>query len=185
MSHLVVIGFKNDKFKAGGFLNELQRLDAQPTVQLNDAVAVYRDDGGKLNVDRSYVSAKDDNPARGLLWGSIVGALLAIPFTAVTGGAVAATIVGMATVGGGATGAMLSTIDSDWWKEGFGISEDFISEVGALLEPGDSAVFAVLYAEHPDDVMKRFEGSGGKVLMTDLSDDQRAMIDKVLGGSLN
>ncbi len=54
MADLIVVGFKNNKFKAADVLNQLRRMDEDWTVNLYDAVAVHRDDHGKLRIDQSY-----------------------------------------------------------------------------------------------------------------------------------
>lgn len=182
MSKLIVIGFKGERFKASEVLNKLLQMDREWTVQLNDAAAVYRDPNGVLRFDQKYEVTPDDGAARGLLWGSIIGALLAIPVAAVAGGVIAAAALTVGTAGGASAGAVAGALDVDWRKEGFGISEEFIKGVGIMIEPGDSAIFAALNVDDPDEVIKQFEGTGGRVLTTSLSDEQGALIEKVLNG---
>jgi uncharacterized membrane protein len=180
MSKLIVIGFKDDKFKASEVLSKLIKMDREWAVQLNDAAAVYRDPSGVLRVEQKYELTPDDGAAPGLLWGSIIGGLLAIPVAAVSGGLVAAFALTVGTAGGAAAGALAGALDVDRRKQGFGISDEFIRDVGSMIQPGDSAIFAVLNVDEPDEVIKQFEGTGGKVLMTNLSDEQKAMIEKAL-----
>lgn len=52
-------------------------------------------------------------------------------------------------------------------------------EVGESIQPGDSAIFALITA-NPKEAVKRFSGYGGKLLSTTLSDKQKAKIEKVL-----
>ena len=76
------------------------------------------------------------------MWGSLIGmtlGALAIPFTGGTSAAVAGALAA-GTLGGGAIGAAGGAIDADWWKNEFGISEDFVRDIGALVQPGDSAI---------------------------------------------
>ena len=40
-------------------------------------------------------------------------------------------------VGGGAIGAVGGGLDAKWWKEDFGIPDDFVSDVGTMVQPGD------------------------------------------------
>lgn len=182
MSKLIVIGFKDDGFKASEVLDRLLEMDRDRTVQLDHAAAVYRDPNGELRIDQKYELTPDDGARPGLLWGSIVGALLAIPVAAVSGGLAAAAALTVGTAGGGAAGAVAGALDIARRKEAFGISEEFINDVGSMMQPGDSAIFAVLTADDPDEVIHSFEGTGGKVLMTSLSDEQKAAIEKVLRG---
>src|SRR5258705_7852399 len=87
MSELIVVGFKKDMYRAAEVLNTLQDLNDSWVVDLNDAVAVYRDYNGKLRVDQSYQMTSGQGAGFGGLLGGLIGAALAIPFT---GGASAA-----------------------------------------------------------------------------------------------
>src|SRR4030095_9748026 len=179
MSNLVVVGFKNNRFKANDVLNKLRQMDDSYSVYLDDAVAVYRGYDGELRVDQSYELTTGEGAAWGGLWGSLLGAVIAIPFTGGASAAAAAGTIAAGLAGGAAVGATTGAINADWWKEDFGISDDFVRSVGAMVQPGDSAIFALLLAD-PDEVVKRFEGYGGKVLMTTLSDAQKTKIEKAL-----
>ena len=79
---LIVVGFKKDMYRASEVLNELSRLNYDWVVDLHDAVAVYRDYGGKLRVDQSYQMTTGEGAGWGALWGLMIGSILAIPFTA-------------------------------------------------------------------------------------------------------
>jgi uncharacterized membrane protein len=78
MSELVVVGFKKDKYRASDVLDQLRRMDFDWVIDLNDAVAVYRDYDGKLRVQQSYELTTGEGAAWGGLWGSLLGAVLAI-----------------------------------------------------------------------------------------------------------
>ena len=183
MSDLIVVGFKNDMFKANEVLNQLRQMDEDWTVNLYDAVAVHRNHNGKLRVDQSYDPTTAEGPAWGALWGSLLGAILAIPF-AVVGAAAAGAAVAAGLIGGGAIGATAGAIDGKWWKEEVGISDDFVRDVGETIQPGDSAIFALISA-NPKQAIKQFSGYGGKVLNTTLSDKQAEKIEKVLNRGRN
>lgn len=183
MAKLIVIGFKDDKFKASEVLSKLREMDREWTVQLNDAAAVYRDANGELRVDQKHELTPDEGVSRGLMWGIVVGGLLAIPIAVVSGGVAAAAALTVGTAGGAGAGAVVGALTYDWRKEGFGLSEEFIGDVGSMIQPGDSAIFAVLDVDEPDEVINRFNGTGGKVLMTSLSDEQKAKIEEALNGA--
>jgi len=179
MSDLIVVGFKNNRYRASDVLNQLRRMDEDWTVDLDDAIAVYRDLDGKLRVDQSYSLGTGEGAAWGGLWGSLIGATIAIPFTGGASAAAAAAALAAGALGGGALGAATGALDAKWWKEDFGISEEFVRDVGQTIQPGDSAVFALITA-NPDEAAKQFSGYGGKVLRTTLSNEQAAKIEKVL-----
>src|SRR5271165_622300 len=106
MSQLIVVGFKQDMYRASEVLNKLSAMDADWAVDLHDAVAVYRDYRGKLRVDQSYQMTTGEGAAWGGLWGALIGAVLAIPFTggasAAVAGALAAGVIGGGAIGAGA-----------------------------------------------------------------------------------
>jgi uncharacterized membrane protein len=183
MAELIVVGFKKDMYRASEALNMLQDMNASWMVDLNDAVAVYRDYKGKLRVDQSYQMTTNEGAAWGGLFGGLMGALLAAPFTAGVSAAVAAGAVAAGSLSGVALGASVGAIDADSWKEDFGITDDFVERVGALIQPGDSAVFVLARTLNPQLVADAFRGYGGTILRTTLTDSQRARVEATLHGS--
>ncbi|HEY6147959.1 MAG TPA: DUF1269 domain-containing protein [Thermoanaerobaculia bacterium] len=182
MSELIVIGFKKDMYRASEALNQIKDLNKTWDLDLNDAVAVYRDYDGKLRVDQSYQMTTGEGAAWGGLFGGLLGALVAAPFTggASLAGATAAAVIGAGSLGGVALGASLGAIDAGTWKEDFGVSEDFVQRMGAMLQPRDSAVFVLARTVNPDRVAEAFRGYGGTVLRTSLSAKQRARVEETL-----
>jgi len=182
MSQLIVVGFKQDMYRASAVLNKLLAMNDDWVVDLHDAVAVYRDYNGKLRVDQSYQMTTGQGAGWGALWGSLIGATLAIPFTAGASAAVVAGTLAAGALGGGALGAAGGALDAEWWKEEFGIPEQFISGVSGMVKPGDSAVFALLRSADPAFVAEQFRGYGGTVLQTTLTKDQSSKVESVLNG---
>jgi uncharacterized membrane protein len=180
MAQLVVVGFKKDMYRASAVLNDLQSLNDDWVVDLQDAVAAYRDYNGKLHVDQSYQMTTGEGAAWGGLMGSLIGlTIAAIPFT---GGAsaVAAGTLAAGAAGGAALGAGAGAVDASWWKEDFGIPDDFVKEVGAMIQPGDSAIYALLRTANPDLLIAQFRGYGGTILSTTLTRDQQAKVEQAL-----
>src|SRR5262249_40672369 len=157
------VGFKKDMYRASEVLNTLQEMNDSWVVDLNDAVAVYRDYNGKLRVDQSYQPTTGEGAAWGGLFGGLIGGLIAAPFT---GGASAAAVLTAGALSGVTLGATAGAIDAGTWKEDFGISDDFVQRVGAMVQPGDSAIFALLRTIAPDIVAAQFQGYGGTILRT-------------------
>jgi len=180
MSELIVVGFKKDMYRASEVLNTLQEMNQSWVVDLNDAVAVYRDYNGKLRVDQSFQATTGEGAAWGGLLGGLIGAMLAAPFT---GGASVAAVLVAGSVSGAALGATAGAIDAETWKEDYGISEDFVQRTGAMVQPGDSAIFALLRTLDPDLVATQFKGYGGTILRTTLNDDQRKKVEATLQGT--
>jgi uncharacterized membrane protein len=180
VAKLIVVGFKKDMYRASEVLNELQVMNDDWVVDLHDAVAVYRDPKGKLRVDQSYQMTTGEGAALGGFMGSLIGlTLTAIPFTGGASAAVAGTLAAGAAAGA-AVGAGAGALDASWWKDEFGIPDEFVQQVGNMIQPGDSAIYALLRTADPDILADRFRGYGGTVLTTTLSRDQQAKVEKVL-----
>lgn len=178
MSNLVVVGFKQDRFRAAEALNKMRQLDFGWTGQLDDAVAVHRGYDGSIVVDQSYEMTTGEGAGWGAVWGGMIGLLTGI----FTGGATlpaAAATAAATTVGGATVGAAVGGIGAKSWKDDFGISDEFVRNVGEMLEPGDSAIFAMLSGV-PQNFQAVFKDFGGKILTTSLSEEQKEKIDNVL-----
>lgn len=165
MSELIVVGF-HGKHRAAEVLGQLQELDDIAAVDLKDGVAVYRRENGKLRVEHSLGITGKEGAGFGGAFGVILGALFMAPLTGGVSTAVAATAMGLnaATIGG--IGAIAGFDDASDWKERYGISDDFVQQVGGMIQPGDSAVFVLMNAGDPHQVAQRFAHYGGTVLRT-------------------
>lgn len=182
MSTLIVVGFKKDMLRASKVLNELVDMNYAWTIDLHDAVAAYRDYNGKLRIDASYQMTAGEGAAFGGLFGSLIGLTLGAIAAPVTAGASAATAAGVVAAGaaGGALGAAGGALDAKWWKDDFGVPEDFVGDVGKQVQPGDSAIFALLRTADPTVVTARFSDYGGTVLSTTLSAEQARKVEEAL-----
>jgi uncharacterized membrane protein len=150
VAKLIVVGFKKDMYRASEVLNQLQSMNDDWVVDLHDAVAVYRDYNGKLRVDQSYQMTTGEGAAWGGLMGSLIGlTLAAIPFT---GGASAAAagVLAAGAAGGAAIGAGAGAIDASWWKDEFGIPDDFVKQVSAMIQPVIRRSMRSLRTANPD-----------------------------------
>jgi|SRR5271157_119518 len=182
MAQLIIVVFKGDIFFAGEVLHKLSELNDEWAVDLDDAVAVYRDHTGQLRVDESYQMTKGQEAGLGAFWGALIGALIAIPFTAGASSATVAAALAASTLGGGALGATGGALDAASWKEEFGIPEAFVKTASGMLEPRDSAIFALLHTVDPERVAQEFRGYGGIVLQTTLTGEQAAKVQAILDG---
>jgi uncharacterized membrane protein len=178
MSTLIVVGFKKDMYRASQVLNELVDMNYDWTIDLDDAVAAYRDYNGKLRIDASYQMTTGEGAALGGLFGSLIGLTLGALAAPVTAGA----SVVAAGAAGGALGAAGGALDAKWWKEDFGIPSDFVKDVGTLVQPGDSAIFALLRSTDPTVVAAEFSNYGGTVLSTTLTPEQAQKVEETLNG---
>jgi uncharacterized membrane protein len=142
---------------------------------------VYRTRGGRLRVDQSvYLTTKEEAGWGGVL-GAFVGALLALPVAAVAVAGAAAAALGIGSAVIGATGGAVMAFDEAvTWRETYGITDDFVKEVGRMMEPGQSAVFVLANTSDSATVAERFRGYGGTVLRTTLPDEQARKLQKTL-----
>jgi uncharacterized membrane protein len=180
MSELIVVGF-HGKHRAAEVLDQMQQLDAEDwTIQLHDGVAAYRRENGKLRIETSLTPTEKEGAGLGATLGLLAGAILAAPFTAAASTAVAAAAVGASAVTGGTLGAALGGEDAFEWKTRFGISDSFVKQVGGMIQPGDSAVFALIDSHDPIKVAEHFKRYGGTVLRTTLKPGVAAEVQSII-----
>jgi uncharacterized membrane protein len=179
MAELVVVGFEG-KHRAAEVLDQLEVLNDLWAIDLKDAVAIYRTDDGRLRFDRSVQPTTGEGAAGGALLGGMIGALVMAPFTAGISAAAAAAAIGAGAATFGLTGAVIGADDAASFKEDFGISDEFVKQVGGMVQPGQSAVFVLARASDPKTVAEQFRGYGGKVLRTTLPSDAATKFEKLM-----
>jgi uncharacterized membrane protein len=166
--NLIVVGF-HGKHRAAEVLGQLEQLTYAWSLNLKDGVAAYRTDDGRLRIDQSVQATTKEGAGYGAIIGSIIGALLAAPFTGGLSAAAVATTIGFGAVTAGTIGGAIGAGDADTFKREYGISDEFVKEVGGMIKPGDSAVFAVVRGGDAEEIAKNFRGYGGTILRTTLS----------------
>jgi len=166
--NLTVVGF-HGKHRASEVLGQLEQLSYDWSLDLKDAVAAYRTDDGRLRIDQSVQPTTKEGAGYGVFIGGLIGALLAAPFTAGLSTAAAAATLGMGAATAGSIGGAIGADDADTFKREYGISDDFVKQVGGMIPPGDSAVFAVVRGGNPEQMAEKFRGYGGTILKTTLS----------------
>jgi uncharacterized membrane protein len=179
MSDLIVVGF-HGKHRAAEVLDQLQQLNADWVINLEDGVAAYRRDNGKLRVEQSLNLTGKQGGTLGATLGLLVGGLLAAPFTAGASAGAAAAAIGSSAVAMGSIGGIAGDDDATNWKERFGISDEFVRNLGGMLQPGDSAIFALLSTSDRDAAAQHFSRYGGKVLYTNLSPAGEARLQETI-----
>jgi len=166
--NLIVVGF-HGKHRASEVLGQVEQLTYDWSLELKDAVAAYRTDDGRLRIDQSVQPTTKEGAGYGVFIGAMIGALLAAPFTGGLSAAAAATALGAGAATAGAVGGAIGAEDADTFKREYGISDDFVKDVGGMIQPGDSALFAVVRGGNPDQIAEKFRGYGGTILRTTLS----------------
>ena len=179
MSDLIVVGFQG-KHRASEVLGQLQDLQADWALQLDDAVAAYRTDDGRLRVDQSVNPTTKEGGAMGGVVGAMLGALIAAPFTGGASVAATATAIGASAAGAGILGVAAGADDAESFKNTYGISDDFVKQVGGLIQPGNSALFVEMSTGDPKSIAERFRGYGGTILRTSLPADKAAKLQETI-----
>jgi uncharacterized membrane protein len=179
MRALIVVGF-GDPFRASEVLNELQRRDWAWVADLDQAVVVRWNERDRLRVQLSIDPVTREAAAWAGLWGSFLRVALFVPIT--DGIAEAAGRMAIASraqdkpesVGHSA----IPTVR--WWRENLRIPGQFLRDVGAMVQPGDSALLMLLRAPEPEVVLHQLRDYGGSLLHTLLSSEQEAELEDAL-----
>lgn len=179
MSELIVAGFQG-KHRAAEVLEQIVERSGELAINLKDAVAVYRTNSGKLRVDSSVQPTSEDGALMGGFIGTIIGSLLALPFTAGASAAVAAGALGAGVFTFGAGGAVMAAEDAAEDKEKYGISEDLVNKIGGMVQPGQSAVFVLGDAAYPKKVADEFRGYGATILTATLPAKEAQRLQEVV-----
>jgi uncharacterized membrane protein len=182
MSELIVIGFQ-DTYRAAEVLNELRRREWDWVVDLDEAVVVRWGEEGKLRVQICVDPTTHEGALWARLWGSLLSLGLFIPDTHGVAAAAGNVAIGsgMATsvVEGAKDFASAAMPDGKWWKESLRISEEFVRDIGALIQPGDSAIFMLLRTPKVVSVLRQLRNYGGTLLRTSLSPEQENKVNAV------
>jgi uncharacterized membrane protein len=179
MQDLIVVGF-HGIHRASEVLSHAQQLDYDWRIDLDDAVAAYRTYDGRLRIDQSVLPTAAQGAGVGALVGVMLGSLLAAPLTAGLSAVAAATAVGVGAATGGTVGGVVGAVEAEGDKSVYGISDKFVNQVGGMIQPGDSAVFALIRTADPRVVAEHFRGSGGTILRTQLPPDAAARVQAIL-----
>src|SRR5215510_10334535 len=179
MRALIVAGF-GDPYRASEVLNELQRRDWAWVADLDQAVVVRWNEKDRLRVQFSVDPVTHEGADWAGLWGSFLSMALFVPTTdgiAEAAGTIALASMGVEEVGRISHGAIPSV---RWWRESLKIPDQFLRDVGAMVQPGDSALFMLLRTPKPEAVLRQLRDYGGSLLHTLLSWEQEVKLDDAL-----
>ena len=179
MAELIVVSF-DEGYRAAEVVRELEAMQAALFIELQDAVAVYRTDDGKLQIDKSVRRTTEEGARRGALLGGLLGAILFAPVTAGASVAGAAAVLGAGAATLGATGAVFGADEAQQWKEAAGITDDFVRQVAGMVQPGQSAVFVLAEVKDRKFVEDHFRGYGGKLLRSSLAPDAAKRFEELM-----
>lgn len=179
MHDLVVVKFPK-KGTASVALESCLQLAYDGSIDLFDAVAAYRTDDGRLRIEGSVQPTPREEGTWGAVFGGFLGAILAGAFTAATGFAPAAAAAAVGGLGAGAIGADLGADSAEQAKFKHGLPESFVQQVGGMIRPGDSALFALFDTRRADRALEMFRGYGGTIIKTTLSPERTQRLQAAL-----
>ena len=160
MSTLVVLTY-DDQETGRQVLDELGNLQKMQLLTLEDAALAVKNDKGKVKVTQTLEKQATGTAALwGGFWGLLIGLFFVFPILWGLFGALMGGLFGKAA--------------------DLGIDNKFIKEVGESLEPGGSAVFALVVEATEDKVLDDLSKYGGHVYQTSLSEEDEELLKQAL-----
>jgi uncharacterized membrane protein len=159
MSTLAVVKFDTET-GADAMREELGRLQKQELITLEDAAVVVRRADGKVKVKQA-TSLVGEGALGGAFWGMLIGLLFFAPWLGLAIGA-----------GAGALGGAGRDI---------GVDDSFIKQVGASIQPGQSALFVLSREAVVERVVEALKPYGGEIIHTNLSAEDEAKLKEAFG----
>lgn len=175
---LIVVGFQG-RFRAAQVLTELRQRGVD-VFDLDQAITVSWEDRGNFIVQQSVNLSRDEGSRWARLWGAFIKTTLFQPFTERLSMA-AATVAGSEPLP--ANGNSLAPLTRDWWLSDVGISNNFVRDVGALVQPGESAIITSAEKFEPQLAARILRECGGSLIYTSLSTDQVSKVRRELATS--
>ena len=161
MSELLVVGY-NDESTAERVLDTLQRLEREDfRFDLDDAAVLVRNQKGKVKVTTTDDMVKTGTIS-GMFWGVLAGALFLTP------------------IGGLALGGLIGAGAGNLKR--LGLKDDFKDQLADLVQPGTSAIMAIVRHSSPEQIIEEFKPYGGEVIRTSLTDKAEEELMDALHG---
>ena len=149
---LIVAAFQ-DENAADQALKELKNAQKQKLIDIQDAAVIRRDENNKLHIKETA----DPGGGKGAAAGGAIGAVIGLI------GGPPGVVVG-ASVGALVGGVTAKVVDS-------GIPDDRLEKIGEGLQPGTSAIVAIIEHRWVGDVEKQLADAGADVLTEALRAD--------------
>jgi len=140
----------------------LVELNTQFLLQLDQVVVVVRKEDGQVKV-KEEPRLTGIGALGGAFWGLLVGLIFLLP------------VVGFAV------GAVTGAIAGHFTK--YGITKEYMQQIDAAIQPGQSALFILADNVKLDRVVPMLQEFHPRVLRTSLSTDQEAKLKEAFGGS--
>ena len=171
---LIVIGFPG-RYRAAQVLAEL-RQGEEDLFDLHQAITVSWEDQRNFIVQQSINLSREEGSQWARLWGAFITATLFQPFTERLSTA-ASKVASRETANKNGDPEPLTR---DWWVSQVGISDNFVRDVGALVQPGESAIITLTEKFDPHVANGALRERGGSLIYTSLSGEQVNKVKKEL-----
>ena len=164
---LIVVGFPG-RYRAAQVLTDLRQRGVD-LFDLDQAITVSWEDRRNFVVQQSVNLSREEGSRWARLWGSFIKATLFQPFTERLS---AAAVKVASRERGSSNGDSLAPLTRDWWVADVGIPDNFVRDVGALVQPGESAIITLAEKFDPSHAAHVLRDCGGSLIYTSLSTDQ-------------
>ena len=174
---LIVVGFQGT-YRAAQVLTEL-RQGGVGLFNLDQAITVSWEDQRNFIVHQSINLSREEGSRWARLWGAFIKATLFQPFTE----RLTAAATKVASGENGNNNGEPEPLTRNWWISDVGISDDFVRDVGALVQPGESAIITLAEKFDRGKALGVLRDSGGSLIHTSLSVEQVNKVKKELEAS--
>lgn len=161
---IIVAAFQEED-AADGALKALKEAKKEKLISIDNAAVIRKDEEGKLHIKETADMGGGKGAGIGALVGGAIG-LLAGP-------------LGVAS--GGALGAAVGGITAKLYDGGF--KDERLEQIGGSLEPGTSAIVAVIEHRWVADLERELAEEGANVMTTALAADIAEQLQK--GGEVS
>src|ERR1044072_830614 len=164
---LIVVGFQGT-YRAAEVLTEL-RQGGVGLFNLVQAITVSWEDQRNFIVQQSINLSREEGSRWARLWGAFIKCTLFQPFTERMS---QAAVKVSSRENRNADLKTVEALTPDWWLSDVGIPDDFVRDVGALVQPGESAIITLAERFDPKLASRVLRDCGGLLIYTCLSDEQ-------------
>ncbi len=161
MTDMVVLAFDGID-TADTVRNKLIDLNNQYLLNLGQVVEVVRKEDGQVKIKDEH-RLTSIGALGGAFWGLLVGLIFLVPAAGFVVGTVSGAIAGHFTK--------------------YGISKEYMNQINAAIQPGQSALFILADNVKMDRVIPMLTEFHPKVLRTSLTTDQEAKLREAFGGA--
>ena len=174
---LIVVGFQG-RYRAAQVLTDLRQRGVN-LFDLDQAITVSWEDLRNFVGQQSINLSREEGSRWARLWGAFIKTTLFQPFTERLTSAAA-------KMTGGEVGSTNGdSLGRDWWVGDVGIPANFVRDVGALVQPGESAIITLAEQLEPQRAESILRDCGGSLIYTSLSGDQVNKVRRELTTSVS